>query len=243
MTIKEEMLRNAGILNEGVAFFKTSKKLYKFALKIQKKVDKNPKLMPLLKEIEKLAGDFEKLEEQYKNSKKADKQKIKKNYDTLKKRYNKVLDTINRKSIKDLIGKFGLGGIMTLTLLFIGLALRNYASVAGETEEVLANVNKEIGDKKADLNQIKNDNVGSSFMNKLQRTPEMVRLESELEKLINTQEAAKDAISEPRKTLAQQVSGALGITFISGLLKKLYNNKAEQETFNKLRVTLRRLQK
>ncbi len=94
------------VINEGLKYFKASPRLYKLALKIERKSARNPelKLDEVVKKINALANKFEYVEDLYEVGKKAE---AKAHYKELCKKYEDVLKILRKDDVKNGLKKIG----------------------------------------------------------------------------------------------------------------------------------------
>lgn len=143
----DEYMLTEEYLVEGLKIFKKSKRLYKFANKIDKKLiklnDKTNKTeeikaaQKMSKQLKKLADEFKVVEDAFRD-KELDKQTAKTKIKNLKTHHEILLKYVKSKQTKALLGKIGLG------LLAGGLiaALGSVAVPSGLVQSVVANVGK-----------------------------------------------------------------------------------------------------
>lgn len=94
------------VINEGLKVFKASPRLYKLALKIERKSRRNKDLglEEIVKKINALANKFEYVEDLYEVGRKAE---AKAQYKELTKKYNDVLKMLRKNDVKDALKKVG----------------------------------------------------------------------------------------------------------------------------------------
>ncbi len=94
------------VINEGLKFFKASPRLYKLALKIERKAQRNQELGlgEIVKKINALANKFEYVEDLYEVGRKAE---AKTQYKDLCKKYNDVLKMLRKNDVKNSLKKIG----------------------------------------------------------------------------------------------------------------------------------------
>jgi predicted nuclease with TOPRIM domain len=121
MNIQEQILLNAGTLEEGLIFFKESKKLKSLADKISNKLSKNKEkgkldkeqiktIENIVKELKQASDDFDKLEKEYKKTN--DKKKIREQYKELRKKYSHLIKRLKDEKNKKIFTILGISAII-----------------------------------------------------------------------------------------------------------------------------------
>ena len=109
-------------LEEGLVFFKNSKRLTKLAFKMDKKSNKakNPvyreELQKLSTKMKEAAKDFEVLENKYKAARGSDKKKVKEEFAGLKKNYSDLVSMVNKETVRKAILSVGLGALTAFSI-------------------------------------------------------------------------------------------------------------------------------
>ncbi len=113
------------VLNEGIKFYKASPRLYRLALKIEKKSARNPGLglQDIVKKINALANKFELAEDLYDVGKKAEAKAM---YKKLCKDYSDILKMLRKDSIKEGLKKIGAAGFTIASMTVPYLAMSHF---------------------------------------------------------------------------------------------------------------------
>lgn len=130
------------VINEGIKFFKASPRLYRLALKIEKKSARNPELglQDVVRKINALANKFELAEDLYDVGKKAEAKVM---YKKLNKDYSDILKLLRKDTIKENLKKIGAIGFtiagMTVPYLAMSHFFPNLAIGAVNSEAAAMN--------------------------------------------------------------------------------------------------------
>ena len=104
--MKEELVLNNNIdddfeeLEEGIRFFKASKRLEKLAKSLERKANRNPEVLSLVPKVRQAAKSFKTVEDSFANGT-LTKAKAKAKLNTLKKQYSAIMKELRKKEIKD----------------------------------------------------------------------------------------------------------------------------------------------
>lgn len=134
------------VINEGLVFFKNSKRLNKLSLKMDRKSAKakNPiykqELEKVSQKMKQAANDFEVLENKYKAAKtSADKSKIKEEFKGLRNHFSDLVGMINKETTKKAIMAVGLGALTAFSVF----SLYGFIATAGGVQPALASATAE----------------------------------------------------------------------------------------------------
>lgn len=133
-------------LTEGLKFFKASERLYKLAIKLEKKSKQNPAVQPAVKRINKLANKFEYVEDLYDIGRKAE---AKASYKELQTKYTDLLKILQKEEVRNALKKIGALGftIASMTIPYIAMNKffpnLSFSKVNENSKELAAN--KQIG--------------------------------------------------------------------------------------------------
>lgn len=109
--IKEEILSNSGLkeeINEGIKYFKDSKRLRKLSNKIAIRATKAAgnkgfkEVEEIIEKLEKVADEFEDLENRFNIADRKEKKQIKNEYNLIKQSYEELIKIINRQTFNAL---------------------------------------------------------------------------------------------------------------------------------------------
>lgn len=238
MTLKETMKYNSGLVGKEVLNESIGRKANKVIDRLIRKIENKKEAKELVINLQRLSNKFEALDQKIKDAKGDEKKALKKEYVDLKNEYSKVLKIIRKGQNRDLLGKLGLGGLASLIIIFIGLAISNYINIFGAAEGKLANVNLEIAGREQSLSQAKAQAAGTGLIGNIQAFPEIKTLEYEINNLSSTREQIKDAIEPGRKLLGKQVLGAISTGGVAGVLKKVFSSQRDNKVIKELERTL-----
>lgn len=135
--IKEEQQEE--VITEGLKYFKTSTRLYKLALKLEKRAKKNPQMLEAAKKVNALANKFEYIEDLYETGKK---EEAKAQYKDLCNKYIDIIKLLKKTEVKDALRAAGSLSITVASMcvpylamqrFFPNLALTAINGAAGET--------------------------------------------------------------------------------------------------------------
>jgi len=140
---------NEMLLQEGIVFFKDSKRIENTISIFEKKLskikvssDKRKDVELILSGLKDIYSKFKKLEDEYKTSK--NKGKVKEKYKTLKRDNNLLLKKVNEESIKKTLKVLGLLSVIVLTIGFIA------NGISETSKEVVDKPEEDPLDKKQD---------------------------------------------------------------------------------------------
>lgn len=141
-------------LEEGFKFFKLSKRLYKYADKIEKQlisVDKKRRrgdisitkhqinyLKDLHKNIEKVADEVRDIEKKW-DINKISKEDMKKEIEKIKKKYEPIFNTLKKETTKILLKEIGLGSLLTGLMLALTGVFNPFFLIGAATKVVADN--------------------------------------------------------------------------------------------------------
>lgn len=104
VSAKQPSVVTEEVVTEGLKFFKTSPRLYRLALKLERRSKQNPQLEETVKKINALANKFEYVEDLYEVGRKAE---AKAQYKALVKSYNDVIKLLRKDDTIEALKKTG----------------------------------------------------------------------------------------------------------------------------------------
>lgn len=132
--IKEEQQEE--VITEGIKYFKTSARLYKLALKLEKRAKKNPQMLETARKVNALANKFEYIEDLYEVGKK---EEAKAQYKDLCDKYVDVIKLLKRTEVKDALKTAGSLSLTVASMCIPYLAMQHFfpnltlTAINGET--------------------------------------------------------------------------------------------------------------
>lgn len=111
------------VVTEGLKFFKTSPRLYRLALKLEKRSKQNPQLEETVKKINALANKFEYVEDLYDVGKK---QEAKVQYKSLMKAYSDVIKLLKKDDTIEALKKTGSLAITIASMCIPYMAMQHF---------------------------------------------------------------------------------------------------------------------
>lgn len=117
LVVKEE------VITEGIKYFKTSARLYKLALKLEKRAKKNPQMLETAKKVNALANKFEYVEDLYDVGKKAE---AKTQYKDLCNKYTDVIKLLKKTEVKDALKSAGSLSLTMASMCLPYLAMQHF---------------------------------------------------------------------------------------------------------------------
>lgn len=126
------------IIEEGLKFFKASERLYKLAIKLEKKSKQNPVVIPTIEKINRLANKFEYAEDLYEVGRKAE---AKAYYKELKENYTDLLKILRKEEVRSALKGAGVLALTIASMVVPYVALNHFFPSLSYT-----NVNKAAGE-------------------------------------------------------------------------------------------------
>lgn len=117
--IKEEQQ----VITEGIKYFKTSKRLYKLALKLEKRAKKNPQMLETAKKVNALANKFEYVEDLYEVGSKIE---AKAHYKELCNKYIDVIKLLKKTEVANALKAAGSLSITVASMCLPYLAMQRF---------------------------------------------------------------------------------------------------------------------
>lgn len=119
--IKEEQQEE--VITEGIKYFKTSSRLYKLALKLERRAKKNPQMLETAKKVNALANKFEYIEDLYEVGKK---EEAKAQYKDLCNKYIDVIRLLKKTEVKEALKTAGSLSLTVASMCIPYLAMQHF---------------------------------------------------------------------------------------------------------------------
>lgn len=113
----------AEVITEGLKFFKTSPRLYKLALKLERRAHQNPQMLETAKKVNALANKFEYTEDLFAVGKK---QEAKTEYKELCDKYLDVIKLLKKEEFKDALKKSGALALTVASMCIPYMAMQRF---------------------------------------------------------------------------------------------------------------------
>jgi len=155
MTLLEEIKKNSGYeeLNEGIKWFKDSKKMRRLEKAIESKIKiaqkkgdvaNLEKVEDLLNRIQKITFSLETLEKKYKDAKDEKKKiSLKSDYNKIKLKYTELLKIVSKQDVRNALVAAGVI-VLAITILLMGFGVLNLMNNSGALDQAAENINQRL---------------------------------------------------------------------------------------------------